>query len=122
MDVAYILDTYFKDTTNVSIDVFDAQTLNTVYRDVVKAMTSHFEIEVSVLQALSYCLYEMMDNVHIHSGKPLGTAMTHYDDSQKVLRILIADDGMGIRESLSENEKYKNITEPTLPMNIMSHL
>ena len=122
MDVAFILDTYFKDTTNVSIDVFDAQTLNTVYRDVVKAMTSHFEIEVSVLQALSYCLYEMMDNVHIHSGKPLGTAMTHYDDSQKVLRILIADDGMGIRESLSENEKYKNITEPTLPMNIMSHL
>ena len=112
MDVAFILEKYFKDTNNVSIDVFDAQTLNTVYRDVVKAMTSHFEIEVSVLQALSYCLYEMMDNVHIHSGKPLGTAMTYYDDSQKVLRILIADDGMGIRASLSENEKYKNVTEP----------
>jgi hypothetical protein len=56
----------------VSIDVFDAQSLNAVYRDVINAMTSHFEIEVSVLQALSYCLYEMMDNVHIHSGKPLG--------------------------------------------------
>lgn len=112
MDVAFILEKYFKDTNNVSIDVFDAQTLNTVYRDVVKAMTSHFEIEVSVLQALSYCLYEMMDNVHIHSGKPLGTAMTYYDDSQKTLRILIADDGMGIRASLAENEKYKDITEP----------
>ena len=72
MDVAFILDKYFKGKGNVSIDVFDAQTLNTVYRDVVNAMTSHFEIEVSVLQALSYCLYEMMDNVHIHSGKPLG--------------------------------------------------
>ena len=112
MDVAFILEKYFKDTNNVSIDVFDAQTLNTVYRDVVKAMTSHFEIEVSVLQALSYCLYEMMDNVHIHSGKPLGTAMTYYNDSQKILRILIADDGMGIRASLAENEKYKDITEP----------
>ena len=112
MNVAFILDKYFKGTENVSIDVFDAQTLNTVYRDVVNAMTSHFEIEVSVLQALSYCLYEMMDNVHIHSGKPLGTAMTHYDDSQKTLRILIADDGMGIRESLAENVKYKDITEP----------
>lgn len=74
MDVAFILDKYFKGMDNVSIDVFDAQTLNAVYRDVVNAMTSHFEIEVSVLQALSYCLYEMMDNVHIHSGKPLGTA------------------------------------------------
>jgi len=112
MDVAFILDRYFKERANVSIDVFDAQSLNAVYRDVVSAMTSHFDIEVSVLQALSYCLYEMMDNVHIHSGKPLGTAMTHYDEAQKVLRILIADDGMGIRASLAENEKYKNITEP----------
>jgi anti-sigma regulatory factor (Ser/Thr protein kinase) len=111
MDIAFILDRYFKGTEGVSIDVFDAQTLNTVYRDVVKAMTSHLEIEVSVLQALSYCLYEMMDNVHIHSGKPLGTAMTHYDDSQKNLRILIADDGMGIRASLAENEKYRDVTE-----------
>ena len=112
MDVAFILDKYFKGLTGVSIDVFDAQTLNAVYRDVINAMTSHFEIEVSVLQALSYCLYEMMDNVHIHSGKPLGTAMTHYDDERKVLRILIADDGMGIRASLAENEKFKDITEP----------
>ena len=52
-----------------------------------------------------------MDNVHIHSGKPLGTAMTYYDDLHKTLRILIADDGMGIRASLSENEKYRDITE-----------
>ena len=106
-----MLDKYFKGAQNVSIDVFDAQTLNTVYKDVINAMTSHFEIEVSVLQALSYCLYEMMDNVHIHSGKPLGTAITYYDDSRKTLRILIADDGMGIKASLSENEKYKDISE-----------
>ena len=94
MDIAFLLDKYFKGTNNVSIDVFDAQTLNAVYRNVVSAMTSHFEIEVSVLQALSYCLYEMMDNVHIHSGKPLGTAITYFDKSSKILRILIADDGM----------------------------
>lgn len=111
MDVAFILDRYFRGKENVSIDVFDAQTLNAVYRDVVKAMTSHFDIEVSVLQALSYCLYEMMDNVHIHSGKPLGTAMTHYDEQQKVLRILIADDGIGIRASLAENDIYRDVTE-----------
>ena len=105
MDVTFLLDRYFKDVKNVSIDVFDAQTLNAVYRDVVKVLTAHFEIEVSVLQALSYCLYEIMDNVHIHSGKPLGTAMTHYDEKNKVLRLLIADDGMGIKASLAENKK-----------------
>lgn len=111
MDVAFLLDKYFKGGRKVSIDVFDAQTLNTVYKDVINAMTSHFEIEVSVLQALSYCLYEIMDNVHIHSGKPLGTAMTCYDKDAKTLSVLIADDGMGIWASLSGNEKYKDITE-----------
>ena len=111
MDVAFLIDKYFKDAKNVSIDVFDAHTLNNVYKDVITAMTSNLEIEVSVLQALSYCLYEMMDNVHIHSGKPLGTAMTHYDKAQKTLSILIADDGMGVQASLSENEKYKDISE-----------
>ena len=111
MDVAFLLDKYFNGAKKVSIDVFDAQTLNTVYKDVISAMTSYFEIEVSVLQALSYCLYEMMDNVHIHSGKPLGTAMTYYDNVEKTLAILIADDGMGVRASLAENEKYRDITE-----------
>ena len=109
MDVAFVLEKYFKGKKKVSIDVFDAQTLNSVYRDVVNALTSHFEIEVSVLQALSYCLYEMMDNVHIHSGKPLGTAITHYDDSNKTLRILIADDGMGIRQSLAETGELESL-------------
>ena len=121
MDVAFLLDRYFKGTNNVSIDVFDAQTLNAVYRDVIKILTSHFEIEVSVLQALSYCLYEVMDNVHIHSGKPLGTAMTYYDSTGKTLRILIADDGIGIKASLAENSKYRDVTEsealnPTLTL------
>ena len=111
MDIAFLLSKYFKGTDNVSIDVFDAQTLNAVYGDVINTLTSYFEIEVSVLQALSYCLYEIMDNVHIHSGKSLGTAITHYDKTQGILRILIADDGMGIRASLAENEKFRNITE-----------
>ena len=89
MDIAFLLNKYFKGKNNVSIDVFDAQTLNTVYRNVIHALTSHFEIEVSVLQALSYCLYEIMDNVHIHSGKPLGTAITYYNDSCHTIHILL---------------------------------
>lgn len=46
MDVAFLLDKYFKGAKNVSIDVFDAHTLNSVYKDVVNAMTSHLEIEI----------------------------------------------------------------------------
>ncbi|MBQ0061375.1 MAG: hypothetical protein MJZ69_00695 [Bacteroidaceae bacterium] len=111
MNVAFLLKEYFPDKENVSIDVFDSYTLNDVYQQVLKTLTSHFQIEVSVLQALSYCFYEILDNVHIHSGRPLGTAITHFDASNDVLRILVADDGMGIRQSLAENEKFRNIAE-----------
>lgn len=111
MDVAFLLKQYFPEKDNISIDVFDSHSLNDVYQQVLQTLTSHFEIEVSILQALSYCFYEILDNVHIHSGKPLGTAITHFDSSKEVLRILVADDGMGIRQSLTENEKFRDITE-----------
>ena len=111
MNVAFLLKQYFPETNNISIDVFDSHSLNDVYQQVLQTLTSHFEIEVSVLQALSYCFYEIIDNVHIHSGKPLGTAITHFDAVNEVLRILVADDGIGIRKSLAENEKFRDITE-----------
>ena len=111
MNIAFLLKQYFPETDNVSIDVFDSHSLNDVYQQVLQTLTSHFEIEVSILQALSYCFYEILDNVHIHSGKPLGTAITHFDAENEVLRILVADDGMGIRQSLAENEKFRDITE-----------
>lgn len=111
MNVAFLLKQYFENRQDVSIDVFDAHTLDSVYQTVLKTLTSHFEIEVSVLQALSYCFYEILDNVHIHSGRPIGTAMTHFDSTKEVLRVLIADDGMGIQKSLAVNEKFRNITE-----------
>ena len=111
MNVSFLLKQYFQGIEDITIDVFDAHSLNDVYQQVLATLTSHFEIEISVLQALSYCFYEILDNVHIHSGKPLGTAITHFDAQNEKLRVLVADDGMGIRQSLAENEKYKNITE-----------
>lgn len=112
MDVSFLIKEYFRGVENdISIDVFDAQTLNSVYTSVLRILTSHFEIETSVLQSLSYCFYEILDNVHIHSGKPLGTAITNFNAEESVLRVLIADDGKGIQASLSENSKYKDISE-----------
>lgn len=111
MDVSFLIKQYFDGTNDVSIDVFDSIRLNQVYQDVINVLTAHLGIEVSVLQALSYCFYEILDNVHIHSGKPLGTAITHFDPPTKTLRILVADDGKGIQASLQENPKYQDITE-----------
>ena len=75
MNVAFLLKQYFDNQKDVSIDVFDAHTLNNVYQNVLKTLTSHF------------------------------------DSGNEVLRVLIADDGVGIRESLAENERFRNVEE-----------
>ena len=111
MNVSFLLEHYFKGTGNVSIDVFDSVSLNSVYRNVMDILTAHFDIELGVLQAVSYCFYEILDNVHIHSGKPLGTALTHYDKNAKILQVLVADDGQGVCNSLKQNPKYADISE-----------
>jgi anti-sigma regulatory factor (Ser/Thr protein kinase) len=68
---------------------------------------------------VSYCFYEILDNVLIHSGKDLGTVITHYDAANHVLSFLVADDGIGVRESLSENDKYAEIGESEVKMYVV---
>lgn len=69
------------------------------------------EVETSLLQGMSYCFYEVMDNVLIHSGKTVGIVITNYSEKDHIIQILVADDGMGIKASLSLNDNYANITE-----------
>ena len=95
----------------MTVDVFDGKNIYSVYQRIVGMLTQHIEIEISVLQAMSYCFYEILDNVLTHSGKEMGVVITHYNPSAHRLRFLVADDGMGIRESLSENQAYATISE-----------
>jgi len=68
-------------------------------------------IEISVLQAINYCFYEVLDNVLTHSGKQMGIVVTYNNIAEHKLSFLVADDGIGIQKSLSENAKYQNISE-----------
>lgn len=112
MNLSTLIKQYFNATNgDVTIDVFDEHNIYNVYQHVVSVLTQYLDIEVTVLQAMSYCFYEMLDNVLIHSGKDLGTVLTQYDARNHILSFLIADDGKGVRASLSENVQYKNITE-----------
>ena len=112
MNLLTLIKQYFSSKNeDLTIDVFDEKNIYDVYQRVVGILTQHIEIETTVLQALSYCFYEILDNVLIHSGKDLGTVITHYDSINHVLSFLVADDGIGVRASLSENEKYADISE-----------
>ena len=112
MNIDKLLQKYFKDCSSLpTIEVFDNENIYDVYVDVVKTLKNSPDIELGVLQLLSYCFYEILDNVLTHSGKKTGTVLMHYEPIRSSIKILVADDGMGIRKSLSENETYKGITE-----------
>ena len=113
MNLTTLIKQYFSlSDEGITIDVFDEKNIYDVYQRVVSMLTQYIDIETSVLQAMSYCFYEILDNVLTHSGKEMGTVITHYDASNHVLSFLVGDDGMGVQASLSENEKYAGISEP----------
>lgn len=113
MNLSGLMKQYFPASDNdVTIDVFDEKNIYDVYQRVVSVLTQYIDIETTVLQWMSYCFYELLDNVLTHSGKELGTVMTQYNADKHILSFLIADDGIGVRASLAENEKYNTITEP----------
>ena len=112
MNIDNLLNRYFKDCSSLpTIEVFDNENIYDVFFDIVKTLKNSPEIELGVLQLLSYCFYEILDNVLIHSGKKTGTVLMHYEPSRSSIKILVADDGIGIRQSLSENEAYKDVSE-----------
>lgn len=113
MNLSILIKQYFSSKSeDITIDVFDEKNIYAVYQHVVEILTRHIDIETTVLQAMSYCFYEILDNVITHSHKELGTIITHYDQTNHILSFLVADDGIGVRESLAENEKYADVSEP----------
>lgn len=113
MNVSTLIKQYFEShTSDVAIDVFDEKNIYNVYQRVIETLTRNVNIETTLLQALNYCFYEILDNVITHSGKELGTVITNYNPNEHVLSLLVADDGQGIQASLAENEKYVQLSEP----------
>jgi len=121
MNVSSLIKQYFtSDDNDVTIDVFDEKNIYSVYKRVVSVLTKNMTIETTVLQCMSYCFYEILDNVLTHSEKEMGTVITQHLTSEHSLAFLVADDGRGIQASLSENNNYANISEPdALKISIM---
>ena len=91
MNLTTLIKQYFHSSSNdVTIDVFDKKNIYSVYQRVVSVLTQYIDIETTVLQAMSYCFYEILDNVLTHSGKELGTVITHYDPANHILSFLVA--------------------------------
>ena len=110
MNIDGLVNKYFQGK-NPTIEVFDEQSIHQVYSNVVNLLKACPDVELGVLQLFSYCFYEILDNVVTHSGKNCGTVISQYLSDENTIRLLIVDDGKGIKASLSENEAYKDIAE-----------
>ena len=96
MNIDTLLNRYFGDASSLpTIEVFDNDNIYDVYVDIVKTLKNSPDIELGVLQLLSYCFYEILDNVLTHSGKKTGTVLMYYEPERSSIKILVADDGMG---------------------------
>jgi anti-sigma regulatory factor (Ser/Thr protein kinase) len=104
MNVDTLLRQYFPVGKNVCIEMFDEKNIQQVYRRLVEVLIHQPEVETSLLQGMSYCFYEVMDNVLIHSGKNNGIVITNYSEPEHTIQILVADDGIGIQASLKQNQ------------------
>lgn len=70
MNLSALIKHYFSSMNeDLTIDVFDEKNIYEVYQRVVGVLIQHIEIETTVLQAVSYCFYEILDNVLIHSAR-----------------------------------------------------
>lgn len=63
------------------------------------------------MQTLSYCFYEILDNVLTHSMKSCGMVVLKYVPDETKIQIMVVDDGIGIHRSLTGNEVYRDISE-----------
>lgn len=111
MNIKTLIDKYFDKDVNITIDAFDFDNIYRVYQRIISKLSGHFEIEISVMQGLSYCFYEILDNVLTHSGKKSGIAITSFCPDKSALKVLIADDGIGIYNSLKQNKEFESISE-----------
>ena len=112
MNVDKLLRRYFAENEQQPmIEVFDHDTIYDTYRNIVQLLNSYPDIEVTVLQALSYCFYEILDNVLTHSERKCGTVVTQYLTENNKIQVLVADDGIGLAASLRNNPEYADITE-----------
>jgi hypothetical protein len=77
----------------------DAQKLTNMYME---ALTDQVQCEEGVIDSITWCLYEVMDNVFSHSRAGAGYVMMQLHRAERRCVIAVADTGIGIQRSLAE--------------------
>lgn len=111
MNINKLISHYFEGVPAPEIFTFDAESINAECNALIAELLKINDIELSVVQSFNYCLYEVLDNVLTHSGKKSGVLLSRFSTEKQQIQVLVADNGIGIHQSLTENDTYKHLTE-----------
>jgi anti-sigma regulatory factor (Ser/Thr protein kinase) len=96
------------------IEIFNyhEKNVNSLDDSIINILTQKTEIEETVIQVLSFCLGEVLDNSLRHSTKDNGWCVAQYYSKSKEIRIMICDTGTGIHKSLTSgaNTELSSLT------------
>jgi anti-sigma regulatory factor (Ser/Thr protein kinase) len=86
---------------------FDHQQANALTTAFMDCIRRKVECEAGVLEALEWCLYEVLDNVMQHSKSSVGYAMLQLHIKSKRLAVCVSDTGIGVQRSLASSPMYR---------------
>lgn len=89
------------DPSNVVWEYRSADELEFLINLILPTLYKNIVSQKNVLLALEYCLSELMDNVHRHSGERCGFMMYSLQSESGRIAIGIADQGKGIKKSFA---------------------
>lgn len=90
---------------------FDHETAAPLVQSIIDSLTGQATFAAGNIDALTWCLWEIMDNVANHSEARCGFVEVQLHLKSKRIAICIADAGRGIRNSLSERRKTSSDQE-----------
>lgn len=86
---------------------FGHEQANLLTKAYISSLRHRIVCEAGVLDALEWCLYEVLDNVNQHSCSDQGFVMLQHHKQSGRLAFAIADTGIGIHRSLGSSKSYK---------------
>lgn len=86
---------------------FDHQQANYMTHAYMDTIRRRVVCKPGVLEALEWCLYEVLDNVMQHAQSGEGFVMMQLHPQSHRLAVAVADTGLGVHRSLAMSETYK---------------
>ncbi len=94
------------ENSSVKIQRYTSENQIEVLNSILKVLKENSSLDENVYTGLDYCLNEILDNVLNHSEREEGWIVAQYFPNLNSIRLIVADYGIGIHESLNMKHNF----------------